>query len=213
MIIPERKIGFVHVPKTGGVSITSALLSLEGLRLPGERVSELPWAVKHRYGLGAVAKHWSLGEMLSALPTEIHDWEFFCVVRHPLARFVSEFLWRQKSCGFTGTVDRLLDIASECKPLSDTTEQDRDLQVHFVPQSHLIQSTCATVQPKIFRYESISHVSDWLARRYRRSVLLPQFNRTSSLSIGDVLSMHQKRRVMDLYAEDIDRFSYSNLEL
>lgn len=82
----DKVILFVHIPKTGGSTVEEVL-----------KAAGAPQALKYHKRLGysnatpqhmhwTVLKHW--------LPLGFYDYAF-AVVRHPLARMVSEYRWRQ----------------------------------------------------------------------------------------------------------------------
>ena len=87
------KFVFVHVPKSGGTSVTRALEPLcnwKDLQLGGSEFGELIHkAYCNTYGL---AKHSFAGELRSSMgPLEWTQYTSFVVVRHPIERTISTY--------------------------------------------------------------------------------------------------------------------------
>lgn len=82
-----KSVLFLHVPKTGGSSIEGYLQSIGSLRLIGgsHRAQGLPCSPQHLHA-EAIKKYF---------PDTPVDWAFM-VVRHPLARLLSQYKYQTK---------------------------------------------------------------------------------------------------------------------
>lgn len=86
LISDSHKFVFLHVPKTGGSSITAALAPY--LRSPQEVVEETRgWQAKHHAGY----MHATYAESKSAIP---RGYKAFAVVRNPWDRYIS--MWKNR---------------------------------------------------------------------------------------------------------------------
>lgn len=121
----EKKIIFVHVPKTAGTSIRTALKNTvaddaHNLLLPDVR-RRLREA---RPGLGLVPPHLSI-KHLNFFDIDVEDFDVFVSVRDPVERFVSLFNYitknntqhalhqEAKRAGFEKTVEYLIRVQNE----------------------------------------------------------------------------------------------------
>jgi len=97
MIIGKRhNYCFIHIPKTGGSSITKALVDYEGWKL-GVKVDEHAWQIRlHSHG------------GMHGPPNRNYEEESFCVVRDPWTRLAS--VYRSATSGDKGkTLSTWLD--------------------------------------------------------------------------------------------------------
>jgi hypothetical protein len=81
----ERKLLFIHIPKTAGTSVKSKIKRSVNIAFNFEFKNELPCPPQHF--------HYELLQRLGI--TELTN-ESFAIVRDPLARFISEYSYRKK---------------------------------------------------------------------------------------------------------------------
>ena len=101
MILPNEKIIFIHVPKTGGVSVENFFLEKYGYE-------RNPFLLIHGYGMGLNTNkskytvyphmHYSLKEIvIEAKKNKIivdNSWTIFSIVRNPYYRFLSDLVYQ-----------------------------------------------------------------------------------------------------------------------
>lgn len=91
MINHIKKYVYVHIPKTGGVSITNSLLENEGFNFKTHfSQDDLPSEVREKYLLGGERQHKFLSQY-----KEIFQKDYFCFafVRNPFERAVSAWTY------------------------------------------------------------------------------------------------------------------------
>lgn len=89
-IFPNKKTAFIHIPKTGGTSISHTLLDAGYMRepIPVKEHSQQHSTLQELIDLGLVGD----------------DYEIITCIRHPYQRFVSEYHYRCRSENYKGTV-------------------------------------------------------------------------------------------------------------
>ena len=89
-IVNGRSVLFVHIPKTGGSSVERYLSQHGPLLLNGNG---------RAVGLRCSAQHLHAAALASLEATQGHDWTF-TIVRHPVARLVSEYRYQMRKPGW-----------------------------------------------------------------------------------------------------------------
>lgn len=101
MILPNEKIIFMHIPKTGGVSVENFFLEKYGYE-------RNPFLLIHGYGVGLNTNkskyavyphmHYSLKEIvIEAKKNKIivdNSWTIFSIVRNPYYKFLSDLMYQ-----------------------------------------------------------------------------------------------------------------------
>lgn len=200
MISAHHEVIFVHIPKTGGQSITAAFCGSLGLEY------------KHRHILGCFQRPPSWPKHFPERLAHLAAWEYasleffpanlvdryykITVVREPLERLKSIYRYRKVREDFSNWVLHTL------KP----SGSDRWVK----PQSWWISDAKGEkiLVDRILRFESLQ--SDWsdFAREFGVSQLLPHRNISSHpqpLAISD----EALDRVAVVYKDDYERFGWS----
>lgn len=211
MIIPEYKIAYIKIPRTGSTSIRRYLRKLDKYnnvinlnQLHGVKRDPRCYRRGSGWALGAHVCaqdiKWYLGD------DEYERYFTFTFVRNPFARLVSNYSW-QKGKGlniatFRKFVDTLVD-----SPLS----LPKQARLHAIPQTHWITS------------ESGERIVDFVGRLENqaadfRSVLkklgLPPgkvstVNQTSHSHYSNYYDDNTVSLVREYYAADLEAFGYS----
>lgn len=85
----ERKLIFIHVPKTGGGTITETL---------GIKSGHLNY-FKYKsddHGFISESQHWPVSLLRSCIDNKIKRWFTFSFVRNPYTRIISAYFWHNK---------------------------------------------------------------------------------------------------------------------
>jgi hypothetical protein len=190
LIIRKKKLVFVHVPKTGGSSIDSALKS--AFRVPiGKRIQ----TCREIHGL--------LGEK------SYLKFFKFAVVRNPWDRFLSKFLWSQQHTGSISP-DRTFRWYVDHIPKIRKREMRKRYDA-FSSQSEWLKDKSGEIRiSKIIRFESLAagwaEICDLIGLKRCE---LPHEKVTLHNHYSEYYDDHSRQVIGDLYAEDIERFGYS----
>ena len=185
----ERKILFLHLPKTAGTSIENALniRSKENLydsrgKLPSEFVTR---------------QHLKLSEYKKYL--NLDEYFKFTVVREPFDRFVSAFHFKNKNMYVPQKVKNM-NFDEFVFFLKDLDEIERCFifDSHFEPQYTFIDYKIDT----IFKFEKL----DELEKRFK--VTLGKDNVSDRKDKESYYNSETKEIVYNLYKKDFEMFSY-----
>ena len=196
----QKNLGFVHIAKTGGSSITYALAPY--LRKGPHRLEGKGWQIPY-HATGHM--HEPLSRSLAKLGTKPD--RFFTVVRNPFSRVVSCFLNRPADLRSLGTLLEFLDA------------RKRDAMAR---RDHLSRPACwyldRDVDLTVLRFENLEN--DF---REFMTTLGPPFD---SLSLPHVLNRNHPPYqqvladdavsvllIKEIYAQDFERFGYDPTEL
>ena len=159
MIIPEKKILFVHIPKTGGQSVTKYLL---------QNLGEKTNLKNSKYGLINNKKskikgpchfhHLLLREYKSlGLIENIDDYFKISVVRNPYSRFVSAFYF-----------NNLQDKFSYADVLKQLPFEDKNLDLYrmFIPQVDYLKIGGKIKIDKLFYQENLKELFNFFNNEY-----------------------------------------------
>ena len=205
----EKKIIFVHIPKTGGTSI-EYVLGLHGdkqhIGITPYRYQELD--LEHLYG--GHLQHLSAMEIKNLLPTFFNDYKKFTFVRNPWDRMVSEAAWLDGKWakGISLTVDEFDRIVRE---LYVKVKAGEPLNQHERTQLSCITDSSDNLLVEIIgKYETMEE--DW--KTICEICNIPYVDlpiRMQSIH-GDYhmyYTEETKQMVAEIFAEDIEVFQYA----
>ncbi len=190
----KYKCIFVHIPKTGGISIKQSLFNCYS-PLPHFGVSD------YRLIFGKAA---------------FEEYFKFAFVRNPWCRVLSAYLFLKK--GGCTTRDKQW---SKIHLAKYNTFNDFALvwlnkiniytQIHFIPQSHFIYDNEGKTQINHVAYfENIEKEFEYLRKIVNPNAQLQHLNKTSSKKIRyqDYYTPQTRKIVADLYQKDISLLKY-----
>jgi hypothetical protein len=103
MILPNEKIIYIHVPKTGGISVEDFLLKKfnhpRGIFTLTNGVGVLPIHTENRGQSYYPLMHYPLKDIIT-IGSEFkidNSWKIFSIVRNPYYKFISELFWFSKT--------------------------------------------------------------------------------------------------------------------
>jgi hypothetical protein len=192
----QRKVIFVHIPKTAGSSVESVLGCFNN---------------PHKgYGIekGKAKQHYSWREYESALgPESFANYTKFTIVRHPYTRFISEYYY----CYIPGmghkngqSIDEFID---SCEKIVNNRSFGTSIHHdHFIPQWEFIYDERGNLKvDQLFYFEDLSAIKDFLATIVSPCklphILKKQGNKLS-------LTPAQKERIYKLYQKDFEMLGY-----
>ena len=140
LINRSRKWGFIHIPKTGGTSITATLKKQEGT----EYVS---------------TSHNHIGKF-----ENIKDYYIFCMVRNPFTRFASAYYHQIRKDGFMSVrkfIDSIYEHDYLFYPQSYfiTNGSSSDKQVSFIGRYENYENDTKHIFQSIGLNESLPHLN------------------------------------------------------
>lgn len=191
----ERKLLFIHIPKTAGTSLKSKIKKNVNIAFNFEFKNELPCPPQHF--------HYELLQRLGI--TELSN-ESFAIVRHPLARFISEYSYRKR-------VDkkfRYIDLLTFSLFIQKSFEKNKYIfSNHIRPQTEFLGP-----KTKIFKVEDgLEEVFKCYPQFFEDRKLQEEVQRTNSsnseqIYIDDITI----EIVKNIYKEDFCEFDYAICE-
>ncbi len=210
IISPGRAYIFVHIPKTGGTSLSAAL---EGRAMRGDiLIGDTPKALRRRGRLkglrakGPLWKHASLDDIEGVMPPEWMDRAFvFTIVRNPWDRLVSYYHWLRVQ-----SFDHPAVRAAHGHGFADFLAlPEMQASIRAFPYGRYFQAKgqdrcCLFIRLERFAEDAVplwDHLGFQLA--------LPHLNASArSADYAEYYDAGTRRLVESLCGEDIDRFGY-----
>jgi len=194
----NRKLAFIHIPKTAGSSITK-LLDMG----KSENFFEVNYRAYVFEGVSYSPQHLTPA-LLGSLVPEWDSYTTFCFTRHPYAKAVSEYYWLRKD------VDKR-KVRFFWEPLfrrwirTQLALKDMD---HKLPQSNYTAGC-----QHVFKFEDLhekwSEISKVMG--VAEDAELPRLvvGRQNSERIAATLSPKTKAMIQELYPEDFEPLGYA----
>ena len=200
---------FSHIPKCGGSSVEKYAYE-SGLQLGlldysfYSRDTKLKWNITSPQHIDGA----SAGNLF---PFDFFD-NYFAVVRHPLKRLESAFIYQKFFARIVETGDSLSDFVKQ--ELKNNALTIGYCDNHFLPQTKFIIPNC---NYKIFKMESgLERVKSFIDEQFfgeKQSLEMTHTNKgkakkfTQSLDLS--LDAEAKEIVSKIYQKDLKKFSYS----
>jgi len=195
----NKKLCFIHIPKTGGTGI------------------ELQLKIMHKkYNLwgihkGRARQHYLWFEYKNILKNDYENFLKFALIRNPYSRFISEYYYNddfgfKNKQSFDDFIETAKDII-ENKKYYNTLKND-----HFIPQTEFIYNENDNLMiDKVFKLENIQELGDYLVSKgYLNTYQNKKSNRSHrrKLEIKD-LTEEQKQKIYNLYQRDFLLLGYN----
>jgi hypothetical protein len=192
---------FVHIPRTGGTSIETALgvssdARVENTSLMFGRIASP--ALKSRALSTDFLQHLTASELRDLLGDEFKDYFRFAFVRNPWERMVSVYFYHRKVTGQTMSFHEFLKWGEDHQ------------RNHLVPQHEFVVDKDGNLLVDfVGRFERMSEDFSKVCAALKIERELPHLN---AATIGDYRSCYNDatREIVDrIYGEDIERFNYA----
>ena len=196
IIDPRRGFAFVHIPKTGGTSITSALFR------DRHDVNPKGWQMKHH-------RRNTMHDGLRAFP-ERSRCLVFAFVRNPYDRIVSYYhaMRRSDPAGYPKS-RAFMETAHRSDLESFLLRIEGDLKVGwFTRTQRAATRTANDVCDFIGRFERLEEDFAEVCRRIGIEVELPRINVSSHGHYRDELTPTARAVVERMWGEDLEEFGY-----
>lgn len=197
-IIDEKKIIFLHVPKTGGSSIEKAL---------GLHPSEVSDTLKYLSGGKEQYQHLTLPEIFQIKGAECQGYEAFGIIRNPLSRMISEYKWRVSS---NHPIAQDVDLNDFVEKIYNKWSNGEKLDSHFTPQTDffMVPEGLKLKSINIFKFEDgFDKVQDWVRERIDTcDFTIPRINHTDNFDLKDDFSDKSLRYIREIFAIDFEHY-------
>lgn len=193
-----RNLLFIHIPKTGGSSVESAL------NLHPNQVDD---AHEFLSGTKDHLQHLTFSEISDRLEYDVVlKCKPFCIIRNPLHRFYSEYKWRVKIKHPIVADKSIAEFAEYLymRKLNNTLKNE----CHFRFQSDYFFNDVGAIDTiKVFKLEDgMDKVEDWLLAECDISVRIPHINKDTSKASD--CSDYVDGLVKEIYKEDAIKLGY-----
>ena len=201
MYCQKYNLLFIHIPKTGGQSITKYFMGFSGVAWEDRRRFHLFNHGDPQHGPPQTA-HFTIDEYYKTdfLPDEVIDQAIkFSVVRNPWGRLWSEynFYWAHL-CSWDEFFYHFPNH------IYDDYQTGRDALRHIKPQIQFLNDDV-----QILRFENLStDFSAFCLQHDLPNCPLPRMNDSGVCDYFDIYNSEQIDIVKEFYAEDIDAFNY-----
>ncbi|MBT6808539.1 MAG: sulfotransferase family 2 domain-containing protein [Flavobacteriales bacterium] len=187
----SKKIIFVHIPKTAGISVAKAIfgdVSLEG--------------------------HRSIMFYKNLFNEDFSEYFTFSVVRNPWDRLYSAFKFLEK--GGINIHDRNAyeQYLEEYKDFEDFVTNGLNKKMiyeimHFIPQSEFICSKDGKIDVNyIARFENLKDDISKLSEKINNPIELDHHNSNKKVSYKEIYTSDMIKKVEEIYKMDIINFNY-----
>lgn len=199
----QRALFFHHIPKTGGVSVTTALMTL------GFQVYPDPKMTKFLRPLLRISPAHFDYELTSKI-FNLNGIYGFAIVRHPIRRFVSSYKWAIKKSSLAETYKNLTidEYAELC--FENYKKNKFFNSSHVMPQSEFVEGG----HMKIFKYEAgldtilmkVLQQTDFV---FPGQLDVPHLNKSSNQGVSVSKKLHGY--LSDFYRRDFELYGYEDL--
>jgi hypothetical protein len=212
MISRTKNFLFIHVPKTGGNSVSTALQTYTDIQFvaanspKGFGVSENFWPIDPIYGS---IKHFSVDKWSALLGESISDYFLFGTVRNPIDRAISIYFFMKQTL-----------IHKQISWLEDNSEDARDrfsksefrkFLLSSVPSQLSFLKLSAGLDIHLMRYERL--VDDFAAvcrQLGLNEASLPVINASRRPPLKRLLDAGTQKLLVEVFEDDFRSFGYVN---
>jgi chondroitin 4-sulfotransferase 11 len=201
---------FVHIPRTGGTSIESALGLRGDWRVENtDLMFGLVTApdIQRKIGATPFLQHLSANELDKLLPCHARRYYRFAFVRNPWERMVSIHARLDPHMRVTAQGVGLQLEGSSFDEFLELTENFS--HVHLQPQhSFVVDSSGASAVDFLGRFERLTTDFEAVCARLGINCALPHLNASNHCDYRACYDAGSRRTVERRYGEDIERFGY-----
>ena len=187
----SKKIIFVHIPKTAGISVAKAIfgdVSLEG--------------------------HRSIMFYKNLFNEDFSEYFTFSVVRNPWDRLYSAFKFLEKGGINNHYRNAYEQYLEEYKDFEDFVTNGLNKKMiyeimHFIPQSEFICSKDGKIDVNyIARFENLKDDISKLSEKINNPIELDHHNSNKKVSYKEIYTSDMIKKVEEIYKMDIINFNY-----
>ncbi|MDJ0825027.1 MAG: sulfotransferase family 2 domain-containing protein [Rhodobacter sp.] len=201
MIIPEKKLFYIKIPKTGSTSVAQVIWQAYGIGRNdrSDRVINLNWPAEgpldHR------GWHMSLDRILDHLGADADRYRGFTVIREPVERMMSVYRWAKSKATARGN-PCLDDFAAFLTAVfEDDARLPPQARLHSLPQCDWLRGGGAwSGELSIFTLDRLQECGRYLSQVLGPYPEFPHVNVSEKFDVTVPSDMHA--RLKDHYAED-----------
>lgn len=189
MINHKHKFVFIHIPKTCGRSLERHLLdqNINSDDLVDKFVDDT-----------IINPHLTINDYINIYGDEILSYFWFCVIRNPFDRIVSEYFYSVYKKLTTSSFDRFIQ---DFEFKSKTYKNHELRQIDFVKNNKKEFDF-------IGRFENLNSCFSEISNRLNISNNFPHTNKTNHLHYKEYYSENTYNIVSEYYKEDLSHFGY-----
>ena len=208
MLDLNRKLIFIHIPRTGGTSIEHNL----GVKVDIESL----YGIFPYKGKDKALQHLDCNEIIDNIGEKLYNSYYkFSVVRHPYFRLLSEFYWRPKlqqtklpnlKRGYN-----FLNFLRQVKEIVARKEYDRFIYYdHLKPQVYFVMRDGKLMVDKIIDFDDIDNQYKFIRNKYGISEGLDKLHSSNYLTgKKSILTEKCKNLIYEIYYRDFEMFGFS----
>lgn len=194
----EKKLFFIHIPKTGGSSVERAL---------GLHPHQVADAGKSLSGTGKHLQHLTYDQALKLNRVdEINSAIKFCIIRNPIDRFRSEFRWRKKINHPLTRHMSEYQFAKHLEKLFDDGCLHKECHFRFQSDYFYVDGE-PSPDIKVFRLEDgMDLVENWVNTTFDTNITISHSNATKK--VHEPIEANIKSLVKKVYSLDAEKLGY-----
>ena len=204
----KRKIIFIHIPKTGGTSLSSMLF--DNIRPSKDKLLGSMVEVGGKYRRSS---HCTAQEILLLKPKKFLEYPKVTCVRNPYHRTVSEYFHLKrfdKSHPVLGNINKIsfkefvVSMVDNYGTIRETCQNYKyeDYFIHFLPQVDFLKIDGRMIDVKIFKFEKYHEIEEYFQKK-------THLNENKIKKEYESLYDNESRKIIsNLYKEDFETFGY-----
>ena len=206
MLDLERKLLFIHIPRTGGTSIEDNL----GVKVGKESLYGIFPYKNHKKAL----QHLDCKEIIDMIGNESYNSYYkFSVVRHPYFRLLSEFYWRPKlqqvelpefKVGYN-----FMKFLRQVKCIVDNKDYDKFIYYDHLNLIDYLMKDGELMVDKVIDFDDIDNQYKFIRNKYGISRDLEKLGSKYLTGKKCILTDQCKNLIYEIYQKDFEVFGFS----
>lgn len=190
----NKKIIFIHIPKTGGTSIENILGLIKK---------------ENGYGINNSKKaeqHFIWNDYINILGLKIYNEYYkFSIIRNPYNRLISEYFW-SPVCGYIKN-QNFNEFLNFVKDVIDNEKYNENIFYdHFIPQyEFIVDNNDKLMVDKLYKFENFNEITNDFKEKYNLNI--PHLQK-GVYKFKIELSDDQQKFIYELYKKDFEYFGY-----
>jgi len=206
----ERKLIFIHIPKTGGTSLSSMLFG--NIQHSKDKLLGSMIEVGGKYRRSS---HCTAEEILLLHSQKFLEYSIITCVRNPYHRVVSEYFHLKrfaKKHPVLGYVNKMsfkefvIGLADNYDIIRETCQnyKHEDYFIHFLPQVEFLKIDGQMIDVKIFKFEKYHEIEEY----FEKKTHLNKNKLKEKTEYERLYDNESKKIISTLYKEDFETFGY-----